>query len=197
MKSLLLFSFLFLLIGADVKAQRENVIYEESKVPEYQLPDVLTRFKGGKVKTEKVWFKKQRPDILKWFTEEIYGKLKVAGLIAVRGIEQLFDPVKNMFLPDRFVKGECPKCGAKDQYGDSCEVCGAAYTPTELKNPYSAVSGATPVTQSSEHYFFSLSDPRCAEFLRQWTSEANHLQPEAANKMREWLGEDGDNKLLS
>ncbi len=129
------------------------------------------------------------------FSEDIYGKLKAAGLIAVRGIEQLFDPVKNMFLPDRFVKGECPKCGARDQYGDSCEACGAAYTPTELKNPYSAVSGATPITQSSEHYFFSLSDPRCAEFLRQWTSEANHLQSEAANKMREWLGEEGDNKL--
>ncbi len=129
------------------------------------------------------------------FSEDIYGKLKASGLIAVRGIEQLFDPVKNMFLPDRFVKGECPKCGAKDQYGDSCEACGAAYTPTELKNPYSAVSGAAPITQSSEHYFFSLSDPRCAEFLRQWTSEANHLQPEAANKMREWLGDKGDNKL--
>lgn len=129
------------------------------------------------------------------FSEDIYGKLKAAGLIAVRGIEQLYDPVKNMFLPDRFVKGECPKCGAKDQYGDSCEVCGAAYTPTELKNPYSAVSGAKPVNKSSEHYFFSLSDPRCADFLRQWTCNGDHLQPEAANKMREWIGEAGENKL--
>lgn len=129
------------------------------------------------------------------FSEDIYGKLKAAGLIAVRGIEQLYDPVKNMFLPDRFVKGECPKCGAKDQYGDSCEVCGAAYTPTELKNPYSAVSGAKPVNKSSEHYFFSLSDPRCADFLRQWTCNGDHLQPEAANKMREWVGEAGENKL--
>ncbi|MDP1787202.1 methionine--tRNA ligase [Nitrosomonas sp.] len=129
------------------------------------------------------------------FSEVIYGKLKAAGLIAIRGIEQLYDPVKNMFLPDRFVKGECPKCGAKDQYGDSCEACGAAYTPTDLKNPYSAVSGAKPVKKSSEHYFFSLSDTRCADFLRRWTREADHLQPEAANKMREWLGEAGENKL--
>ncbi len=129
------------------------------------------------------------------FSEDIYGKLRNAGLIAVRGIEQLYDPVKNMFLPDRFVKGECPKCGAKDQYGDSCEACGAAYAPTELKNPYSSVSGAKPVKRSSEHYFFSLSDARCADFLRSWTREADHLQPEAANKMREWLGEAGENKL--
>jgi methionyl-tRNA synthetase len=129
------------------------------------------------------------------FSEDIYGKLKAAGLIAVRGIEQLYDPIKNLFLPDRFVKGECPKCGAKDQYGDSCEACGAAYAPTELKNPYSAVSGAKPVNKSSEHYFFSLSDARCADFLRRWTREADHLQSEAANKMREWLGEDGENKL--
>ncbi|SFE09158.1 methionine--tRNA ligase [Nitrosomonas sp. Nm166] len=129
------------------------------------------------------------------FSEDIYSKLKAAGLIAVRGIEQLYDPVKNMFLPDRFVKGECPKCGAKDQYGDSCEACGAAYAPTELKNPYSSVSGAKPVKKSSEHYFFSLSDTRCADFLRRWTREDEHLQPEAANKMREWLGETGENKL--
>lgn len=129
------------------------------------------------------------------FSEDIYGKLKAAGLIAARSIEQLYDPVKNMFLPDRFVKGECPKCGAKDQYGDSCEVCGAAYTPTELKNPYSAVSGAKPVNKSSEHYFFSLSDPRCADFLRQWACDGDHLQSEAANKMREWVGEAGENKL--
>lgn len=129
------------------------------------------------------------------YSEEIYHKLKAAGLIKVRAIEQLYDPVKNMFLPDRFVKGECPKCGAKDQYGDSCEACGAAYAPTELKNPYSAVSGAIPVKKASEHFFFSLSDSRCADFLRRWTREDNHLQAEAANKMHEWLGEAGENKL--
>ncbi len=133
-------------------------------------------------------------DETRHYSEAIYQKLKAAGLIKVRGIEQLYDPQRNMFLPDRFVKGECPKCSAKDQYGDSCEVCGAAYTPTELKNPYSAVSGATPVKKSSEHYFFSLSDERCVDFLRRWT-RAGHLQPEAANKMHEWLGEAGENKM--
>ncbi len=129
------------------------------------------------------------------YSEDIYQKLKAVGLITVRAIEQLYDPVKQMFLPDRFVKGECPKCGAKDQYGDSCEVCGAAYAPTELKNPYSAVSGATPIKKASEHFFFRLSDERCADFLRRWTREANHLQAEAANKMHEWLGQAGENKL--
>lgn len=129
------------------------------------------------------------------YSEDIYQKLKATGLITVRAIEQLYDPIKQMFLPDRFVKGECPKCGAKDQYGDSCEVCGAAYAPTELKNPYSAVSGATPIKKASEHFFFRLSDERCADFLRRWTREANHLQAEAANKMHEWLGQAGENKL--
>ncbi|SER78143.1 methionyl-tRNA synthetase [Nitrosomonas sp. Nm51] len=128
------------------------------------------------------------------YSEDIYQKLKTAGLIQVRAIEQLYDPQKNMFLPDRFVKGECPRCFAKDQYGDSCEVCGAAYAPTELKNPYSALSGAIPVKKSSEHYFFNLSDQRCVDFLRRWT-RAGHLQPEAANKMHEWLGDAGENKL--
>lgn len=133
-------------------------------------------------------------DETRHYSEDIYHKLKTAGLIKVKGIEQLYDPQRNMFLPDRFVKGECPKCSARDQYGDSCEVCGAAYAPTELKNPYSAVSGATPVKKSSEHYFFNLSDDRCVDFLRHWT-RAGHLQPEAANKMHEWLGDAGENKL--
>jgi len=134
------------------------------------------------------------------YAEEIYGRLRQAGLIETRDIEQFYDPVKEMFLPDRFIKGECPKCGAADQYGDNCEVCGAAYTPTELKNPYSAVSGAKPVMKTSEHYFFRLSDPRAASFLREWTRGSNaagqrRLQAEAANKMKEWLGEEGDNRL--
>jgi len=129
---------------------------------------------------------------------EIYGKLKAADLITTRSVEQFYDPVKNMFLPDRYIKGECPKCGAKDQYGDSCEVCGATYAPTDLKNPYSTVSGAAPVRKASEHFFFKLSDKRCEEFLRGYTQGANehaHLQPEAANKMKEWLGEPGAAKL--
>ena len=134
------------------------------------------------------------------YAEDIYGKLKSAGLIDTRAIEQYYDPVKEMFLPDRFIKGECPKCGAADQYGDNCEACGAAYAPTDLKNPYSAVSGAKPVLKTSEHYFFRLSDERAVAFLREWTRGTNtagerRLQAEAANKMKEWLGEEGENKL--
>ncbi len=125
---------------------------------------------------------------------DIYGKLKAAGLIDVRSIEQYYDPVKQMFLPDRFIKGECPKCHAKDQYGDNCEVCGAAYAPTDLIEPFSAVSGAKPELRHSDHYFFKLSDPRCEAFLREYTS-SGVLQAEAANKMQEWLGAPGDNKL--
>ena len=125
--------------------------------------------------------------------ERIYRSLEAAGLIDAREIEQAYDPVKEMFLPDRFIKGECPKCGAKDQYGDSCEVCGSTYQPTDLVNPYSAVSGATPVRRKSTHYFFRLSDPRCENFLREWVGSL--AQPEATNKMREWLGEAGDAKL--
>lgn len=127
---------------------------------------------------------------------DIYLKLREAGLIEVRTIEQYFDPVKQLFLPDRFIKGECPKCHAKDQYGDNCEVCGAAYAPTDLIEPFSAISGAKPELRNSEHYFFKLSDPRCEAFLRQYTGKDNGvLQAEAANKMQEWLGAPGDNKL--
>ncbi|MCM2548623.1 methionine--tRNA ligase [Burkholderia glumae] len=126
-------------------------------------------------------------------SETIYLALKDAGLIAERDIEQAYDPVKQMFLPDRFIKGECPKCHAKDQYGDSCEVCGSTYQPTELLNPYSVVSGATPVRKTSTHHFFKLSDPRCENFLRGWVGGL--AQPEATNKMREWLGEAGEAKL--
>ena len=130
----------------------------------------------------------------KAFAEQIYLALRENGKIASRTIEQLFDPERNMFLPDRFVKGECPKCSAKEQYGDNCEVCGATYAPTELKNPCSTVSGATPVLRTSEHYFFRLGE--CDAFLRKWTAgstrladgrEQPHLQAEALNKMNEWI----------
>ena len=128
----------------------------------------------------------------KTLASNIYKALKANGKIATKAIEQFYDPVKNMFLPDRFIKGECPKCHAKDQYGDSCEVCGATYNPTELINPFSAVSGATPVRKETEHYFFKLSE--CSDFLRSWTRSGT-LQQEAANKMNEWIGEAGENKL--
>jgi methionyl-tRNA synthetase len=118
------------------------------------------------------------------YATTIYARLKDKGLIESRAIEQYYDPVKAMFLPDRFIKGECPKCHAKDQYGDSCEVCGATYSPTDLINPYSAVSGAAPVRKESVHYFFKLGE--CADFLKSWT-RAGHLQDEAANKMAEWF----------
>ncbi len=116
---------------------------------------------------------------------DIYRKLRAAGKIATRTIEQFFDPVKGMFLPDRYIKGECPRCGARDQYGDSCESCGATYSPTDLRNPYSAVSGAAPELRSTEHYFFRLSD--CEPFLREWTRTPGVLQPEIANKLDEWF----------
>ncbi|PHM21535.1 MAG: methionine--tRNA ligase [Curvibacter sp. PD_MW3] len=116
----------------------------------------------------------------------IYLDLKAAGLISSKVIEQFFDPEKAMFLPDRFIKGECPKCGTKDQYGDNCESCGAVYAPTDLRNPYSTLSGAKPVLKSSEHFFFKLSDPRCVAFLEEWTQDGR-LQPEVANKVKEWF----------
>ncbi len=116
----------------------------------------------------------------------IYRALKAEGLIGQKDVEQFFDPEKNMFLPDRFIKGECPNCGAKDQYGDNCEVCSAVYTPTDLKNPYSALSGAKPELRTSEHFFFRLSDPRCAEYLQGWITSSG-LQSEVANKVREWF----------
>ena len=119
--------------------------------------------------------------------QQIYRDLKAAGLIAERTIAQFFDPEKGMFLPDRYILGQCPKCGAKAQYGDNCEVCGAVYAPTDLIAPYSALSGAVPVLKDSEHFFFTLSDPRCVEFLQTWTQTPGRLQPEVANKVKEWF----------
>lgn len=121
-------------------------------------------------------------------SKQIYLDLKKAGFIETRTIEQFFDPEKNMFLPDRFIKGECPKCHAKDQYGDNCEVCGAVYAPTDLVNPFSALSGAKPELRTSEHFFFKLSDPHAVEFLKEWTQNGQHVQPEVAAKVKEWFG---------
>ena len=123
--------------------------------------------------------------------QEIYRDLRdKAGLISTKSVEQFYDPEKGMFLADRFIKGECPNCHAKDQYGDNCEVCGAVYAPTELIAPYSALSGARPELRSSEHFFFKLSDPRCEAFLKAWTTAPGHVQPEVQNKIREWLDRD-------
>src|SRR6266436_3999806 len=128
-------------------------------------------------------------------SQDIYRRLDKAGLVYKEPIAQLFDPVKGMFLADRYIKGECPNCGAKDQYGDACENCGTVYSPTKLKNPYSTLSGAKPVLKSSEHYFFRLSDPKCTAFLREWINKSDRLQPQVANKAKEWLEGKGDKTL--
>ena len=128
-------------------------------------------------------------------SQDIYRRLRAAGLIYARPIEQFFDPLKGMFLADRYIKGECPKCHAKDQYGDACEVCGSVYAPTELIEPYSALTGARPVLKTSDHFFFKLSDPRCVNFLQEWLEAAGHVQPQVANKAREWLAGQGEQAL--
>ncbi|HLB15037.1 MAG TPA: methionine--tRNA ligase [Burkholderiales bacterium] len=127
-------------------------------------------------------------------SQDIYRRLKAAGLVYTRSVEQFYDPVKGMFLADRYIKGECPVCGTRDQYGDACENCSSVYAPTDLRNPYSTLSGATPVLKSSEHFFFKLSDPKCVAFLNGWTQDGR-LQPQVANKAREWLEGEGDRAL--
>ena len=139
------------------------------------------------------WHSTDSPENVE-LSQDIYRKLKAAGLIYTRTIEQFYDPVKAMFLPDRYIKGECPVCGAKDQYGDACEKCSTLNAPTDLRNPYSTLTGATPVMKSSEHFFFRLSDPRAVAFLREWAL-GDRLQPEVANKAREWLEGEGDKAL--
>jgi methionyl-tRNA synthetase len=128
-------------------------------------------------------------------SQDLYRRLKAKELIYTKPVEQFYDPVKGMFLADRYVKGECPNCGAKDQYGDACENCSKFNTPTELRSPYSTLSGATPVLKSSAHYFFRLSDPACKSFLQEWINDARRLQPQVANKAREWLEGEGDKAL--
>ena len=128
-------------------------------------------------------------------SQDIYRKLKAAKLIYSKKIEQFFDPVKGMFLADRYIKGECPVCGTKDQYGDACENCGSVYSPTQLKNPYSTLSGAKPELRSSDHLFFKLSDERCVNFLREWLEQPGRLQSQVVNKAWEWLDAEGDKAL--
>jgi methionyl-tRNA synthetase len=128
-------------------------------------------------------------------SQDIYRKLKAAGLVYTKPVEQFFDPVKGMFLADRYIKGECPNCGAKDQYGDACENCSTVYSATDLKNPYSTLSGAKPVLKTSEHHFFKLSDPKCRSFLKGWLEKPGRLQPQVVNKAKEWLEGTGDKAL--
>ena len=137
------------------------------------------------------WYSTDSPENVE-LSQGIYRKLRDAGLIQTKIVPRFYDPVKGMFLADRNIKGECPVCHAKDQYGDNCEVCGAAYQPTELINPFSVFTNATPVLKDSEQYFFKLSDPRCYEFLKEWLNTPGRLQPEMVNKVSEWLGESGE-----
>jgi methionyl-tRNA synthetase len=140
------------------------------------------------------WHSTESPENTE-LSQDVYRRLTQAGLIYKKPVEQYFDPVKGMFLADRFIKGECPKCHAKDQYGDACEVCSSVYAPTELINPYSTLSGATPVLKTSDHYFFRLSDEKCVAYLKQWLDTPGRLQPQVANKAREWLEGKGDQLL--
>jgi len=126
--------------------------------------------------------------------QDIYRALRAEGLIVERTIEQFYDPVKGMFLPDRFIKGTCPKCGTPDQYGDSCEACGSVYAPTDVRDPRSALSGATPVLRQTQHKFFQLSNERCVRFLEEWTAAPGRLQSEVLNKIREWFAPNEDGK---
>jgi methionyl-tRNA synthetase len=140
------------------------------------------------------WYSTHSPESFQLSTD-IYRRLQAAGLIYMKPVEQFFDPVKAMFLPDRYIKGECPVCHTKDQYGDACENCSSVYSPTDLIDPYSALSGATPVRRTSDHYFFRLSDPKCVEFMKSWLDTPGRLQPSVANKAREWLSGSGDQAL--
>jgi methionyl-tRNA synthetase len=140
------------------------------------------------------WHSTESPENTE-LSQDIYRRLTQAGLIYKKPVEQHFDPVKGMFLADRYIKGECPKCHAKDQYGDACEVCSSVYAPTELIDPYSTLSGATPVLKTSDHYFFKLSDEKCVAYLQEWLDAPGRLQPQVANKAREWLEGKDDQRL--
>jgi methionyl-tRNA synthetase len=137
------------------------------------------------------WYTTDSPENTQ-LSQDVYARLKAAGLIYQKAVEQFYDPVKGMFLPDRYIKGECPNCHSPDQYGDACEVCSTVYAPTDLINPYSTISGARPVLKTSEHFFFRLSDPKCVTFLSAWLNTPGRLQPQVANKAREWLSGRGE-----
>jgi methionyl-tRNA synthetase len=140
------------------------------------------------------WHSTHSPENFELSTQ-IYRQLQAAGLIYVKLVEQFYDPVKQMFLPDRYIKGECPVCHTKDQYGDACENCSSVYAPIDLIDPYSTLTGVAPVRKSSDHYFFRLSDPKCIGFMKSWLDTPGRLQSSVANKAREWLGGGGDQAL--
>src|SRR5271155_3499776 len=140
------------------------------------------------------WYSTDSPENTA-LSQDIYRRLKAAGLVYVKAVEQFYDPVKAMFLADRYIKGECPNCRAKDQYADACEVCSIVNSPTDLIDPYSTLSGAKPLMKTSDHYFFRLSDPKCVEFITAWLDAPGRLQPQVVNKAREWLSGTGEDAL--
>jgi len=140
------------------------------------------------------WYSTDSPENTA-LSQDIYRRLKAAGLIYVKAVEQFYDPVKAMFLADRYIKGECPNCHAKEQYADACEVCSIVNSPTDLIDPYSTLSGAKPLMKTSDHFFFRLSDPKCVEFLTAWLDAPGRLQPQVVNKAREWLSGSGEEAL--
>jgi methionyl-tRNA synthetase len=140
------------------------------------------------------WYSTDSPENTQ-LSQDIYRRLKAADLVYRREVEQFYDPVKGMFLPDRYIKGECPNCHSKDQYADACEVCSIVNTPTQLIDPYSTLTGAKPLLRSSEHFFFRLSDPKCIEFLERWLGTAGRLQPQVIHKAGEWLSGKGEQTL--
>ncbi len=140
------------------------------------------------------WYSTDSPENIE-LSQDVFLRLKAAGLIYLKPVEQFYDPVKGMFLADRYLKGECPNCHSKDQYADACEVCSIVNGPRDLITPYSTLSGTTPILKTSDHYFFRLSAPECAHFIREWVNESGRLQPQVANKAREWLTGTGDQSL--
>jgi methionyl-tRNA synthetase len=163
-----------------LRAEKENITPEA--LVEKVAKDHLKDFQGFYIEFDN-FYSTHSPENKK-LVEEIFQKLESKNFIKRKTIHQAFDPEKNLFLPDRYVMGECPKCHAKDQYGDSCESCGSTYLPTDLINPVSVVSGATPIQKESEHLFFDL--PQCEEKLKRWITEG-HLQPEISHKLEEWF----------
>ena len=140
------------------------------------------------------WYSTDSPENVA-LSQDIYRRLKAAGLVYVKAVEQFYDPVKAMFLADRYIKGECPNCHSKEQYADACEVCSIVNSPADLIDPYSTLSGSKPLLKTSDHYFFRLSDPKCVEFLSGWLDTPERLQPQVVNKAREWLSGKGDQAL--
>jgi len=164
-----------------LKAMQEGIKPEElvSRIREEQIQD----FKDFHVEFDNFYTTHSEEN--RQLAQEIYQRLQQQGLISQKTISQAFDPIEKLFLPDRYVKGTCPRCKSPDQYGDSCEVCGATYNPTDLIDAKSVISGATPIQKESEHFFFDL--PRCEQLLKEWTHQKGVLQPEVVNKLNEWF----------